>query len=91
MPIVDFYLANAPPEVPGSIPGSGNHGAHFYCGTSSDNLFWTAIKLKYTSGMKNPEWETFYVNRSSGPCGVQKSSNTQCKTKRGFFSLFDEI
>ena len=34
-----FYV-NAAQEVPGSSPGSGD-GAHFYCGNSSDNLFWT--------------------------------------------------
>ena len=42
--------------------------AHFYCGKSSDNIFWTPHKLKYMPNMQNSEWEIFYVNRSSGPC-----------------------
>ena len=73
-PRANFDLTNAPPEVPGSIAGSGDHGAHLYCGNSSDRLFWFQHSPKYKPSMKNPEWETFYVNRTSGPCawGVQK-------------------
>ena len=42
--------------------------AHFYCGKSSDNIFWTPHKLKYMPNLQNSEWEIFYVNRISGPC-----------------------
>ena len=60
-------LTNAPSGVPGSIPGSGD-GAHFYCGNSSDNLFWSHWDLKNMPSMQNSEWETFYVNWTPGPC-----------------------
>ena len=68
MPRVNFNLTDAPTEVPGSSPGSGNDGAHFYCGNSSDNLFWIPRSPKNKPSMQNPEWEIFYVNRISGPC-----------------------
>ena len=44
--------------------------AHFYCGNSSDNPFWIPHSPKYKPSMENPEWETFYVNRISGPCDI---------------------
>ena len=58
-----------PQEVPGSNPAGGDD-AHFYCGNSPDSLFWTHHGPKYMTRMQNPEWETFYVNRVSGPCGM---------------------
>ena len=62
-----IYISNVLRGVPGSIPGSGN-SAHFYCGNSSDSLFWNHHGLKYMSSMQNLECKIFYVNRSSGPC-----------------------
>ena len=46
--------------------------AHFYCGKSSDNVFWTPHSLKYKPSVQNPECKTFYVNQSSGPCDTYK-------------------
>ena len=63
-------LSKLSQRSPGSIPGSGG-GAHFYCGTSSHNFFWTPINHKLTPGMQNPEWEIFYVKWISGPCVVE--------------------
>ena len=45
--------------------------AHFYCGNSSDNLFWIPHSPKYKPSMQNPEWEIFCVNRTSGPCDMR--------------------
>ena len=75
------------------IPGSGD-GLNFYCGKSSDKLFWTHHSLKYKPSVQNPECKTFYVNQSSGPCDntkIQRNSRqiefakniaTSCKFKR---------
>ena len=44
--------------------------------------------------MKNPEWETFYVNRSSGPCAhgstkenQMRSPDLEFRLKNGIFDL----
>ena len=35
--------------------------AHFYCGNSSDNVFWITHSPKYKPSMQNPEWEIYYT------------------------------
>ena len=52
-------------------------GAHLYCENSSDNVFWTHHSLKYKPRMQNPECQTFYVNRSSGPCVLLRAEFRQ--------------
>ena len=41
--------------------------AHFYCGNSSDNLFWIPHSPKYKPSMQNLDCQSLYVNRTSGP------------------------
>ena len=50
---------------------------NFYCGKSSDNVFWTHYSPKYNPSVQNPECKTFYVNQSSGPC----EKDNQCFLK----------
>ena len=58
-PWVNFSLTDAPSEVPGSSPVLGNADAHFYCGTSSDNLFWIPHSLKHLKS--ESEFGSLYI------------------------------